>query len=425
MKPRTVFLSALAFILSAPAVIFGSAQPEGTAGEKVVTLQAWINDVRPESKKYIEEVMIPDFEKANPNIKVEMQFVGWANHSERYLTAWAGGEVPDVFEPAVEQASEMIDKEQVIALDDYIKQWGELDDFFPVGYEPYMKGGKKHTLPFRLDVRNVYYRKDHFKEAGLDPEKAPDTWDDLYEYAVKLNKRDGSKVIRLGFNVETGNFGGQQYVEFVWQNGSELLSADNKKANANSPEAVEALTFLTNLYNELRPTGTATLPESPIPYFATGQQSMAYGNSSLFRDVEMHAPDSIDDIGIALPLMKKQRVNNCFGGGFSISSKSRNPDQAWEFIKAFISPESQSEWNNAHGTFPSRKSLVKHEYFSHPVQQKGIESAKYGKIYMIIPAWWEMMSKLGDGLELSYNKKKSPQEALDDVNTEWNRILRK
>ena len=57
--------------------------------------------------------------------------------------------MPDIFEPALEQAAEMIDKGQTIALDEYIAEWGETGDFYEAGYEPYMKDGGYYTVPTR------------------------------------------------------------------------------------------------------------------------------------------------------------------------------------------------------------------------------------------------------------------------------------
>lgn len=412
----------LAVFLSVAGFVLAEGQAEAGSMERV-TLQAWINDFNPDSRKLMTDELIPEFQEENPGIEIEMQFVGWGNHSEKYLTAWAGGAVPDIFEPALEQAAEMIDKDQAIPLDPYIEQWGEIDDFYPVGYEPYMRGDSYYSIPFRLDIRNIYYRKDLFAEAGLDPEQPPQTWEDLRRMAEMLTIRDGQKIVQEGFNVEIGNFGAQQFVEFVWQNGGELLSEDNRTSLLDTPEVLEAAEFLTDLYQTIRPQGTAQLPQSPVPYFATGQRAMEYGNAPTFRDVLRYAPEHEDNVGVALPLMREERVNNVFGGGFSISTVSEHPDEAWKWIEYFVSAEVQALYNEQYGQMPSRREAVEYEYFQHPVLQKVLESAQYGKIYLIIPAWWEMLTRLGDQLELAYNGRKSPEDALADAHEAWTEIL--
>ncbi|MFW5835922.1 MAG: ABC transporter substrate-binding protein [bacterium] len=418
------FMSVLVvcLLLVGTTALFANGQEEMAGGEGVA-LQAWINDFNPDSRNLMNDVLIPEFQQMHPNITIEMQFVGWGNHSEKYLTAWAGGEVPDIFEPALEQAAEMIAKDQAIALDDYVDAWDQIGDFYPVGYEPYMQGGSYYSIPFRLDIRNIYYRKDLLAEAGFDPEEGPQTWEDLRDMAIDLTIRDGQRIEQEGFNVEIGNFGAQQFVEFVWQNGGELLSEDSTRSLLDTPEVLEAAEFLADLYQEIRPEGTAQLPQSPIPYFATGQRAMEYGGAGIFRDVLRYAPEEVDNVGVALPLMREQRVNNVFGGGFAISSASEHPDESWEWIEFFSSTDVMARYAHEIGSMPARREAVEYEAFQHPVLQQVLDSAQYGKIYLIIPAWWEMLGRLGDQLELAYNGRKSPEEAMADAHAAWTEIL--
>ena len=88
-----------------------------------------------------------------------------------------------------------------------------------------------------------------------------------------------------------------------------------------------------------------------------------------------------------------------------------------------MSADVQARYSELIGTMPSRRAAVQHEFFQHPVLQQVLDSAKYGKIYLIIPAWWEMLSVLGDQLELSYNGRKTPAEALADAQAGWQAIL--
>lgn len=386
------------------------------------SLEVWINDFNPDTKKWIETELIPSFEKENPDIEVTMRFIGWGQHSEQFLTAWASGKVPDVFEPALEQAAEMVATGQTIPLNKYIDASGlDLGDFFPVGYEPYTIDGKLYTIPFRLDIRTINWRKDIFAEVGLDPNVPPDTWEDLRDYALKLNIREGKRLVRQGFNV---NPDAQLYMEFLWQNGGEALTEDDDQAIFNSPEGVEALQFLVDLYNDLLPPGTAQLPQTPIPYFATGQQPLKYGSAGDYRDVMRYAPEHIEDVGIAPPLKKAKRVNNVFGGGFAISSVSQHPDEGWKFIEFFTRQENIIKFCQLCGTMPSRKSAVESPYFrDNPPLVSALDAAQYGKVYVVIPEWWMLASKLQDEIELAFNNKKTALEALNDAARTWNEVL--
>ncbi len=394
--------------------------------QEKVTLEVWINDFTPDVKKWMDEVLIPAFEKENPSIKINMSYIGWSNHSEKYLTAWAGGMVPDVFEPALEQAAEMVATGQAIPLDKYIKSWGQLNDLFPVGYEPYRINGKIYTLPFRLDTRTIVYRKDIFREVGLNPNIPPSTWEMLETSARKLNKVENGKLVRAGFDPsEDPNWNTQLYMEFLWQNGGEALDKTQTKATFNSPEGVEALEFLAKIRKMVIPPGTATLAQSPIPYFATGQTPLLVSGGGSLRDVEKYAPDKMKDVGVGLPLKKVNRVCNSFGGGFSISSKCKNPDAAWKFIEFFLRSENMAKFCSLGGNLPSRKSLTKSELFSTPQWKKFIEASRYGKIYTVIPEWWMLCSKLGDAIIEVYRGVTAPKQALDKAAAVWNDTLGK
>ncbi len=399
--------------------------PLTSFGQKV-TLEVWINDFTPDVKKWMDEELIPAFEKENPDIEINMSYIGWAHHSEKYLTAWAGGMVPDVFEPALEQAAEMVVTGQALPLDEYIESWGQLNDFFPVGYEPYRIGGKMYCVPFRLDTRTIVYRKDIFEEVGLDPNIPPSTWEMLETSAEKLNKIENGRLIRAGFDPsEDPNWNTQLYMEFLWQNGGEALNETETEAAFNSPEGVEALEFLANIKQMVLPPGVATLPQSPIPYFATGQTPLLVSGSGVLTQVKKYAPDHIEDVGVGLPLKKVERVCNSFGGGFSISSKCENPDAAWRFIEFFVRPENMANFCAIYGFTPARESLAKEAPFDTPQWQTFLEASKYGKVYIIIPEWWMLCSKLGDEIIQVYRGKKTPKQALDDAAAIWNEVLAK
>jgi len=393
-----------------------------------ITLTVWINDFPPSTHKWIKSVLIPEFEKEHPNIKIDYLYVGWAHHSEKYLTAWASGETPDIFEPALEQAEEMVAKGEVLPLNRYIAEWKDLDDFFPVAVNQYKVKGKYYCVPFRLDLRSIHYRKDIFREVGLDPEKAPDTWEDLKVAVAKTTVRKGRRLIRAGYSLTTdANFLGQQFVELLWQNGTDALSKDRKKAGFNNPRGVEALQFLVDIYNTVAPPGVGYLPEKyPVPLFAIGKIAIEYSTGADgYYKLRKYAPEHLKDLGICLPLKKRERWTNNFAGGFSITSRCKHPDEAWEFIKFFTNTKNQVHICKDSSVIPARKSALNDPYYQSPVFKRIFEGAKYGRVYLMVPEWWMLMSKLGDDLLAAVRKAKTPEEALSHAEAEWNKVLGK
>ena len=79
----------------------------------------------------------------------------------------------------------------------------EIKDYYPEMVDISRYRGKLMALPYILDIRTTCYRKDHFKEAGFDPETGPDTWDDLVAYATKLVQTDNQgNITRAGYLID-------------------------------------------------------------------------------------------------------------------------------------------------------------------------------------------------------------------------------
>lgn len=93
----------------------------------------------------------------------------------------------------------------------------------------------------------LVYRKDFFKEAGLDPEKPPRTWEELKSYAVRLAKRDANNnVIRAGLNIPVIN--PEVFIKpFLWQNDASVIDEEKEVLGVNSAGAVETFEYVKRL----------------------------------------------------------------------------------------------------------------------------------------------------------------------------------
>ena len=104
----------------------------------------------------------------------------------------------------------LIDEDAIVPIDDFVKtdddkKW--LASFFPAFMENSQTGGKTWGMPFQRSTIVLYWNKDLFKEAGLDPEKAPATWAEMQAFAEKLTKRDASgNVTQWGVQIPSSGF---------------------------------------------------------------------------------------------------------------------------------------------------------------------------------------------------------------------------
>ena len=106
------------------------------------------------------------------------------------LLAMAGGVAPDVLYVNFRISDSYIQQKFLYPLDDYVEQWAKEEDLseriYPPVWQVIKREGHIWAIPYQTYVITLQYRKDLFREAGLDPNRPPRNWDELFEYAKKL-----------------------------------------------------------------------------------------------------------------------------------------------------------------------------------------------------------------------------------------------
>lgn len=140
--------------------------------------------------------LVAGFSKENPGIKVNAIYAGNYNDTRiKALAALKSGKPAQLSVMFSIDIYELIEQGAIVAFDDIVesdeeKAW--LKKFFPALMENGITQGKTWGIPFQRSTIVMYYNKDAFRAAGLDPEKPPATWDELVTAGKKLTKSDGS-----------------------------------------------------------------------------------------------------------------------------------------------------------------------------------------------------------------------------------------
>ncbi|MDD3626073.1 MAG: ABC transporter substrate-binding protein [bacterium] len=130
--------------------------------------------------------IVRNFEQENPNIKVNLKYQGSYTQLLQKLEAQvAVGEPPNISQAFGAWTDKFINDGLLIQLDGELQ--GAEKNFYEIFYRNNLFEGKIYSIPFNKSVPILYYNKDHFTAAGLDTEKAPETWKEFKEYCVKLN----------------------------------------------------------------------------------------------------------------------------------------------------------------------------------------------------------------------------------------------
>ncbi|WP_165452801.1 ABC transporter substrate-binding protein [Paenibacillus thalictri] len=409
----------LAGVLAGCAKPSESAQPN--SGEKPtekapVTLTFWFPGADKVNDEYFTNVA-KEFEKLHPNIKIETTVLpaNSADVDTKLNAAKLSGTFPDVLSAYLIFMGTRGTKGEFAPLDDYIKKWDEKDDMFESALSIGKVKDKTFGLGFYPAPEILTYRKDYFKEAGLDPEKPPATWEELAQYAEKLTKRDANgNVTRAGFDIP-GTSASVFFEPFMRQNGSKVIDEEKEAPAFSDAKSAEALDFLVGLANKKVNTPFDYQKKDTFP-FISGKSAMSFLQTTMISNLLNNNPELKDNLGFVPVLKRENKV--AFNGYrlFTIGANSKHKDESWEFIQFMMSKEQM--WKRYKDLkIPVLRKSMEQQFMDEDPKFNGVllDYVKSGKGKPIIP-WTSLYDKY---IHLAYEEalsgKKSAAQALKDA----------
>jgi multiple sugar transport system substrate-binding protein len=204
----------------------------------------------------------------------------------------------------------------------------------------------------------LYYNKDMFREAGLDPERPPETWDEFLDYADRLTVRDadgdpvraGLSLRKTGFKVGTA----EKWLTFLYSAGGQPFSADGTRALFDSPAGRRAVGFYEEvLFDE---NIDAINLEGDQQGFGQGRAAMFLRESHVIRWLRENYPDL--DFGVAPVPADVASISSGGSYLYTVSDDSPHPEAAWEFVEFLLSDEAYSRYVSIGGLLPTTKSIA-------------------------------------------------------------------
>ncbi|RJE89979.1 ABC transporter substrate-binding protein [Paenibacillus sp. 1011MAR3C5] len=342
MKKLALLILVFAFIISACSNGDSSGGKGSDDGDGPVKLQFFFPvAVGGPITKLIDQ-LAKDFERENENISVMPIYGGsYQDTMTKVATAVQGNNSPDM---AVLLSTDLYTLLSMNAIEDLTPRFSQ--DYFSGFYEAFLgntkSGDQVWSVPFQRSTIVLYYNKDKFREAGLDPDKAPATWEELREYAAKLTKTDGSQ-----WGIEIPSTGYQYWMlqALSLQSGENIMSNDGKQVYFNKPHVEESLQFYMDLgqKDKVMPSGTiewATVPSD----FISGKTAMMFHTTGNLTKVKNEAAF---DFGVAFLPANKQYGSPTGGGNLYVFKDipERNKEAAVKFIEFLTQPERVAQWS--------------------------------------------------------------------------------
>lgn len=354
----TLILLALTFLSP---VLLPAASGASPQDKDVVELRLWGGDWGIPAKdstdpwRRAQRRVFERFAELHPDINIVsasgLQVQGPAAESG-LLMAMAGGTAPDVFYVNFRKLDNYINQGFLLKLDDYVKKDPEvLARVHPTIRKVITVNGHVYSMPWFQCVMALYYRKDLYRAAGLDPNKPPKDWDEFYRYCQKLTIPEKGQY---GFGFSAGPAGTAfHWINFLWQAGGDIVAQDKKgewHCVFNNDAGVTALKFFRKLVVDpwKRPSdgkiinGVASHTTTYSTDITQDKIAQWFGYS---YDMVTNRQSGLNPalLGIAaLPAGPAGRANEINAGMWGINSQIKDQrvrDAAWEYVKFMSSEE--------------------------------------------------------------------------------------
>jgi len=403
-----------------PVFILGlSACPSGR--ESATVIEFWAMGVEAQHLGQLTS----GFEKENPGLRVHIQAIPWSAAHEKLLTAYAGRSTPDLCQLGNTWIPEFVTLNALEPLHDYVKSTQTIDpaDYFAGIWATNEIGESLFGIPWYVDTRLLYYRKDIFAEFGY--ATAPKAWTELFDLALKIQKAHKTDyAFYLPLN------GWHEVVAMAMQNGSGLLRDNDSYGDFSAPEFQNALRFFLKWYdNKLCPLGMNTI-SNLYQSFAENYFAIYISGPWNLGEFQKRLPANMQAKWAVAPMpsfsSEYPGISTAGGSSIVMFRNSANRTAAWKLIEFLSRPENQARFYELSGDLPANKKAwdrtnlhanEKTEAFYRQLQR--VQPAPR------IPEWEQIALKIQQHVEIMAYGKMSPVEVGERLNSEIDRLLEK
>jgi len=375
--------------------------------------------------------MVARFEKENADIKVTAVYAGnYTDTMTKAMTAMKGGQPPQLSVLLSTDVFTLMDENAIVPMDGLVADKAWFKEFYQAFMANGQIDGKTWSIPFQRSTIVLYWNKDAFKEAGLDPEKAPATWDEMASMAAKLVKKDASgNVARWGIEIPSTGYAYWMLQALAIENGQKLMNEAGNEVYLTAPKTIAALDYWVDLSRK-----QSVMPKGSIDWatlrtdFLEGKTAMMWhttGNLTAVKDGAKF------NFGVAMLPAKERRGSPTGGGSFYIF-KSATPEQqkaAVKFIQWMTAPERAAEWSIKTGyvaVSPSAYKTPDMEAYakSFPPATVARDQLEFAVPELSVHENGRIYKFVGDAVQAAVTGTQSPQEALAGAQQQADRVLR-
>ena len=351
--------------------------------------------------------LVEKFQSAHPDIKVRLELTATDGLPQRVLTTLMSGAPPDAIDVQHGWVRGYAENKLVQSVDEVLSSRA---DYVPAALQYNTWNNRLWAIPYRVESLAVVFNKGHFRAAGLDPEKPPQTWSAFAEVAKKLTVNGKS-----GFAITAGGeFGNTVFraMPFLWMAGGGILSDDGTKILVNSPESIKAVSFYTDFYkNGISPVSTLQNDGTANRQLFIAEKVSMY-QAGQFDLASIRKENPKIDIGMMLMPAPDGGKPAAILGGWSlvVPSAAKNPADAKVLIGFLAQPENQAILTD---TFPARFSAMEAVRFQDPSLKVFKQMLPFGRPVPSHPKWLQISQAFFDGVQRILLREQDAKTSMD------------
>lgn len=383
----------------------------GVAGaQERITITYWTHNHAPSIP--VNQRIIDEFMAANPDIEIVFDYAPHSNYEQKLLTAFAGGQGPDIFWAGDWMVPQFIANGIIAPVGDAtFEAYGVANQdeyaalFAPGSLDAFTVDGKIYTAgTSEYNTFSLIYNVDHFIEAGLElpSTDAPMTWEEFAEIAAALSQSEGNRVTRVGVTwpFTTPIWNVLILEPMIRQLGGEIVDPETNAAQFDTPQMIKVMDYIQSLRvsNAIDPAMYTDLLED----FVGGRASMIFGGPWAVAPLNSMNPD-LNWAVAPLPQFADatERVTTMYAWAWFVNANSSPEKQvaAWRFANALTSHQ-QLWWDEVGyvqsrlGTADNGMDLTQYRAQTDPRLMVIFNDYPYGKFEFRSTAYFEVSNIL-------------------------------
>ncbi len=365
--------------------------------------------------------LIPEFERAHPNVRVVVQQLPWTAAHQKLLTAFAGNSLPDVAQLGNTWLAEFV---ALHAVDRVAPSLVDAGDYFPGIWQTNVIDQVAYGVPWYVDTRLLFYRRDLLAQAGF--AAPPTTWAEWIAMLEAIKLRAGPR--QFGVLLPLNEY--EPLLALAMQQAAPLLKDADARGNFRSDDFKRALRFYRDMFQRgFAPATAANQIANVWDEFARGYFSFYVTGPWNIGEFKRRLPQSMQDSWMTAPMPGPSGPGHSVAGGASlvVFSHSSSKEAAWEFVRFLSRPDIQLRFHALTGNLPPRRSPWNDPSLQQDVYARAFrQQLERVKPAPMVPEWERIATEMQLVAELMVQGgRMSLDEAAAEMDRRTDRILEK